>query len=47
MPVAIKQIDLSDIDSGLKKHLLKCELEALSTIKHHFVCETYSIAKDG
>lgn len=45
-PVAVKTIDLKDIDSSIKKHLLNCEVEALSKIKHPYICETYSILQD-
>ena len=34
MPVAVKVIDLKDIDSPLLKHLLNCEVDALSKIKN-------------
>jgi hypothetical protein len=45
-PVAVKIIKLQDINTGVKKHLLDCEVAALSVIRSHGVCETYDILKD-
>ena len=47
LPVAVKTIKLSDIDTPVKKHLLNCEVAGLSAVKGNFFCQTYDILKDA
>jgi hypothetical protein len=44
--VAVKVIKLQNINSVVKKHLLSCEVAALSAVKNRGVCEAYDILKD-
>ena len=46
MPLAVKAIRLAEVDSAVKKHLLDCEVAALKSVKHKYVCQTYDLLKD-
>jgi hypothetical protein len=45
--VAVKVIKLQEINTPVKKHLLDCEVAALSAIKNRFICQAFDILKDG
>ena len=46
MPVAVKTINLSEINTAVKKHLLDCEVSALKTVRHKHVCQVFDVLKD-